>query len=581
MNNLKKIISLVIVVAFLVSFGGVYANDNTDLRFSDIPRGHWAEKSIYELRSLKITDGIGENRFGLGLTINRSEFVAFLVKLMKWELIYPGKGSFADNMDKSKWYYPYIETALEHGVILNYAENFRPVEPITREEMAIMIVRTLGYDSLSNQLACLSNPFEDIEQNTGYITIAKDFGIINGVGNNLFKPYDEAKREEAAAMMMRMYEKLNQPIDKLHGFYAIRSAHQAEMIESLSSVGFGWSRLEYDFESKKVVLNTSRKNNNEYAIPAGFSQPMNMARESRVDAMLMVFAKNDMIFGNENETPISLVEYVVAKPEVRKEVIKTIAEQINATVAEGVSAAFDGVVIDFENMRGESLKKSFNEFLAELKEELMKNNKQLYVAVHPARKPGQAYYDGYDYKTIGSIADKVILMAHDYYAKQLTDAEMEMGYTTTPLTPIDEIYWALKAITDKDTGMENLDKILVQLSFDSVQWKLKDGKVINKYPYNPDYETIRERLLMEDVAINYSKLFENPYAFFYDGKDETQNIIWYEDSRSIKAKLDLMKMFGIKGVSIWRLGNIPSYEDMGAKKIYLNIWQQILGSNEK
>ena len=581
MQNLKKIISSIIILTLIATFGLVFVDYDENLRFTDIPKGHWAEKSIYELRSLKITDGIGENKFGLGITIKRSEFVAFLVKLMKWELVCPEEGNFADNMDKNKWYYSYIETAMEHGVILKDTENFRGEEPITREEMAMMIVRALGYDSLSQQLTYLPKPFEDIEQYTGYITIAKDFGIINGVGNNQFKPYDKATREEAAAMMMRMYQKLNMPMNRLHGFYAIRSAHQADMIKSLNSVGFGWSRLEYDAESKKVFLNITRKNNNEFAIPAGFSQPLKMAEENKVGAMLMVYANNYMVSFDEKKPSMPLIEYLITDPEAGKEVIKSIVDQVNSTVSEGITAAFDGVVIDFENLRGENSKEAFNSFLEELRLEFDKNDKELYVAVHPARRPGLAYYDGYDYKTIGNIADKVILMAHDYNAKQLTDIEIENGYTITPLTPINEIYYALKSITNKDTGVQDLDKIMVQISFDSAQWKLKDGKVLNKYPYNPDYESIRQRLIMDDVAINYSHIFENPYATFYEIKDDTQNIIWYEDSRSIKAKMKLMKMFGIKEVSLWRLGNIPNYENIGSKKIYLDIWQQIIDMNEK
>lgn len=581
MQNLKKIICSIIILTLIATFGLVFAEDDENLRFADIPEGHWAEKSIYELRSLKITDGIGKNKFGLGLTINRGEFVAFLVKLMKWGLVCPEEGNFADNMDKNKWYYSYVETALEHGVILKDTENFRGDEPITREEMAMMIVRTLGYDCLSQQLTYLLKPFEDIEQNTGYITIAKDFGIINGVGNNKFKPYDKATREEAAAMMMRMYQKLNMSMNRLHGFYAIRSAHQTDMIKSLNSVGFGWSRLEYDAKSKKVFLNITRKNNNDFAVPAGFSQPLKMAEENKVGTMLMVYADNYMVSFDEKKPSMPLIEYLATDSEACKEVIKSIVDQVNSTVSEGITAGFDGAVIDFESLRGENSKEAFNSFLAELRLELDKNDKKLYVAVHPARRPGQTYYDGYDYKTIGSIADKVILMAHDYNAKQLTDIEMENGYTITPLTPIDEIYYALKSITDKYTGVQDLDKIMVQLSFDSAQWKLKEGKVINKYPYNPGYEAIRQRLLMDDVTINYSSLFENPYAAFYDSKDDTQNIIWYEDSRSIKAKMKLMKMFGIKEVSLWRLGNIPNCEDIGSKKIYLDIWQQILDLNEQ
>jgi spore germination protein YaaH len=50
----------------------------------------------------------------------------------------------------------------------------------------------------------------------------------------------------------------------------------------------------------------------------------------------------------------------------------------------------------------------------EIREELDKTAKKLYVAVHPQKRQGQEYYDAYNYKSIGEIAGKVILMAHNY-----------------------------------------------------------------------------------------------------------------------------------------------------------------------
>jgi len=31
-------------------------------------------------------------------------------------------------------------------------------------------------------------------------------------------------------------------------------------------------------------------------------------------------------------------------------------------------------------------------------------------------------------------------------------------------------------------------------------------------------------------------------------------------------------MFGIRGISLWRLGNIPDFDDDG---MYLDVWQQL------
>jgi len=85
---------------------------------------------------------------------------------------------------------------------------------------------------------------------------------------------------------------------------------------------------------------------------------------------------------------------------------------------------------------------------------------------------------------------------------------------------------------------------------------------------------------MDEVEISYSERLQNPYASFYDSTDDTLNVIWYEDSRSIQAKIDLAKMFGIHGVSLWRLGTIPDYNETYDKEIYLDVWESILNNKD-
>lgn len=578
----KKVhVSLIIIAAFAIMLLAetTFAQEKQNNLFSDVPQGHWAANYIYELRSLGITQGVGNNKFGIGMQVKRSEFAAFLARLMKWEIIYPENGSFIDNKDKTKWYYPYIETAVNNGAVSVEDNTYRPDSPITREEMAVMIVKALGYSDLAESISMnLTIPFIDISTNTGFISIAKDFGIIKGVGNNKFNPYGTATREQAAAMLIRMYENISASIQEIHSFYAIRSANQSYMINCSSAVSFGWSRLEFDPSRNKVILNTARMNNNEYAIPDGFEQPFFMARNNNIIANLMIFVNEDIVADSRTGQNIRLTEYIISNPDIRTEVIDLIISQINSTVYKGTEISFDGVTIDFENLRGVQYRNYLNSFIKHISDELKKYDKKLYVAVHPARKPGQAYYDAYDFRFIGDMADKVILMAHDYYARQLNDFEMNSGFTITPLTPIDEIYYALKYITDESTGVKDASKIMLQFSFDAVQWKLKDGKVINSKPYRPSYDAVQRRLIMEETEILYSQKYQNPYALFYDASDGTYNVLWYEDQRSIQAKINIAKMFAIRNISLWRLGNIPDFETKQGRDIYLDVWKQILSN---
>ncbi|MCX7773475.1 MAG: glycosyl hydrolase family 18 protein, partial [Clostridia bacterium] len=514
------------------------------------------------------------NLYGVGKTIKRSEFVTYLVRLMGWELVKPTKGSFIDNADTNKFYYSYIETALTHGVIKKDSTTFRPDAPITREEMSMMIVRTLGCDYLANQLNAYGKPFIDVTRNFGYILIGKDFGIIGGVGNNSFAPNSSATREQAAAMMIRMYDRLRTPLNELHAFYAISSASQADKIPLLDSASFGWARLEYDETSKQVMINTG-SGTNEYYLPSGFANLLDTAQANSVSRQLFLAIKNQSLVDPATNNSMKLSEYVITHPEVRTKVIADMVALVNSISKNGLETSFDGIVSDFEGFKGDVLKQAYNAFLTELRAELDKTGKKLYVAVHPRGKPGQTYFDGYDYRTIGELADKVILMAHDYEATSLTDAEMQRGYTATPVTPIDEVYFALKTITDPVYGVKDIKKIWLQLSMDSAQWKLKDGKVINRTPYPPTYDLLEQRLL-GGAAWIYSEYSQNPYITFTNTQDGTQNVIWYENQRSIAEKIKLAKMFGLKGLSVWRLGNIPEFADPAGKSLQMNIWQEIM-----
>ncbi|MHA7584049.1 stalk domain-containing protein [Paenibacillus vandeheii] len=179
----------------------------------------------------------------------------------------------------------------------------------------------------------------------------------------------------------------------LRAFYALQSYKEIDLVSSMNSIAFGWSRI--DREGQFTLQGK------EYQLPAadGDVTPQsivaNTANQS-IRPYLMVYALD----GNGELTK------VLSDSSMRQKSI----EGITAAIAEN---GFGGVVLDFEGL-GFKLdaveqQKLLNNYVKQLKESLPKD-----IALSLAVPPLNSAYKGYDYKTLASLADDIIIMAYQY-----------------------------------------------------------------------------------------------------------------------------------------------------------------------
>ena len=519
--------------------------------YSDVPEDHWAYNDIKSAGEIGFMSGMGDGTFGLGQNVTRAQFVSMLVRMFGWQ---QAQGASYSDVDPSAWYYNDVMTASAMGALGNET-SFRPNDNITREEIAVMLVRALGYDELAKEFSDTYLPFNDVSSNKGYISLAYDFGIVSGKTANSFDPYGTALREEAAAMMMRCYNKYNSYLDFVHGFYAFSSYSQKEMASEMDAVSFGWSRMEYS-DDEGVVVNTTAANDNEWSVPEGYTDIVEYLNDNSVNTNLNIYMS-----ASESDD----AEIILGSEENREEAVDVIIEELTVDYNQLGYNPYDGVTIDFENLRG-NMRDNFTEFLRKLNQELDLIGKNLYVTVQPNMK-NSTYFDGYDFKAIGEIADKVILMAYDYNAKSIPQDVMDSGFTTTPVTPFDEVYYALKTITDDITGVADKNKVVLGISMSNIGWTVVDGQITNSRGNTYSYSEIAD-MIDDGAEVKYSDKYKNPYLI-YDS-DDGKEIVWYENSRSIADKVKLAEMLGVSGISFWRLGLIP--QESGE----LDIWNVII-----
>ncbi len=192
--------------------------------YSDVPADHWSAKSIERATELGIFNGVGDDLFGRGQAISRAAFVTALVRMFGWETVIPETDTFAD-VSGDRWYYDEVETAVANGAIPTASRSFRPAEELKRGEMAALLMRALGYTSLAGTVSGYACPFSDVTANKGFITMAYDMGLISGMGDGLFMPDAVATREQAATLLVRLYDRLyaeNHKLSDTDGKVAIR-----------------------------------------------------------------------------------------------------------------------------------------------------------------------------------------------------------------------------------------------------------------------------------------------------------------------------------------------------------------------
>ena len=199
MRRMKRRFALLLVLAALLATVPVQASSG---EYWDVPKSHWAYSSIKTASRSGILQGLAANWYGVGEPMSRAAYAAALCRLMGWQTVTPAKGSFADNQDAGKWYFGAIETAYANGVLTKQSTLCRANDAITREEMAVMTVRALGYTVLSG-LVQDDCPFSDVSANQGYVALAYRLGLVTGVNAFTFAPQRALTRQEAAVVLER------------------------------------------------------------------------------------------------------------------------------------------------------------------------------------------------------------------------------------------------------------------------------------------------------------------------------------------------------------------------------------------
>ncbi len=178
----------------------------SDLTFEDI-KGHWAEDIIGKMSALEFVQGTDSEHFSPDADVTRAEFLSMAMKTANIAGRGYNKETNYSDIGEEDWFRFIVQGAKEKELIdpsMTPDNKFSPDAKITRAEMASILVRVYNEKAITDVYAKKS-----VEDDFEY---AKSWGFINGRqnpdGTVDYSENDKAARAEAAAVIMRMYDKI-------------------------------------------------------------------------------------------------------------------------------------------------------------------------------------------------------------------------------------------------------------------------------------------------------------------------------------------------------------------------------------
>ncbi|GMX62598.1 hypothetical protein Elgi_24030 [Paenibacillus elgii] len=178
---------------------GHYAVLSLEKNYSDVPSMHWAYSTIQELSARHIVNGVTNSSFAPAQDVSRAEFASLLVRTL--HLKSSETAPFGD-VAGNAWYAKEVSAAYKAGIITGDSRQmFDPNRSITREEMAIMLVRAYEYRTgvkLEKASTELSDASMISDWALPYVHRAVKAKLLTGRQEGLFVPAEHTTRAEAA-----------------------------------------------------------------------------------------------------------------------------------------------------------------------------------------------------------------------------------------------------------------------------------------------------------------------------------------------------------------------------------------------
>ena len=295
----------------------------------------------------------------------------------------------------------------------------------------------------------------------------------------------------------------------------------------------------YPFINEWVLDNTLPYLSFLYVFSYGFTEEGGLLYPALPDEWMIEAAKEQNVVSILTLTPLdengrfnnNLISSVVNNAEYSQRLSEELLEVMHIK-------GYGGVDVDFEYIRSED-RDAFTGFVQQLKNAVAPYGFLVTVDLAPKTSSEQRglLYEGKDYGALGRIADAVLIMTYEW------------GYKYGPplaVSPINKVREVIEyAVTEIEPAKINLG--IPNYGYD---WPLPFVRDVTVARTIGNIEAV-QIAIDNSAVIEFDEVAQAPY--FYYTSEGVEHVVWFEDVRSLLAKFELIKEFGLRGAGYWTI----------------------------
>jgi len=175
-----------------------------------------AKYAVEVLTARHIVNGTSDTLFSPSKQVTRAEFSSMIVRALNLDLLDStnlAKTAYSD-VGAEAWYSNDIAVLNKLGVIKGFSDGtFRPNDPVTREQMAVIVMNTLHSLELIPNSSGAAEKFTDDDTISSWakdsVNMARELKLVSGTGQNRFMPKQTTNRADTAVFIWKMLQQLN------------------------------------------------------------------------------------------------------------------------------------------------------------------------------------------------------------------------------------------------------------------------------------------------------------------------------------------------------------------------------------